>query len=130
MKFKVGDLITGTDKALSNFQDIDLSDQAVLEVTEIDDDEYYCIIISNQIDDSNVGNTITFYGDDERFFTLVTSKEVKITEKSWMEEAEEAFIKAEQAFSKKAFSYTPDTIKVNTSLRLSSTKLLKAKGLI
>jgi len=114
MKFKVGDLITGTDKALSNFQDIDLSDQAVLEVTEVDDDEYYCIIISNQIDDSNVGETVTFYDSDERFFVHITPE---VSTKYHVDLG---------TFSVNEFKKHQE----NTSSGLSRAKLLKAKGLL
>lgn len=115
MKFKVGDLITGTSEALAKFSDINMSDQAVLEVTEIDDSEYYCEVVSNEIDDSNVGETVTFYDDDERFFI---HKKPEVSAKG---ETFKLEMKAEY-FSGIDTNYT--------SSRLSSTRLLKAKGLI
>ena len=128
MKFKVGDLITGTSDALEHFNDIDLSDQAVLEVTSIDkdDNEYYCKIVSNEVDDENVGINVCIYEYEEEYFVLKQS--VKITSESWLEDAEKAYAKAVEA--SKYNVYTPGTITTNTSSRLSSTKLLKAKGLI
>lgn len=116
MKFKVGDLITGTDKALANFNDIDLSDQAVLEITSIDDDEYYCEIVSNEINDSNVGDTVCFNEREEMFFVhkQVEQATQKSVSYSWENEASQ-------------FSGVQTK---NSSSGLSRAKLLKAKGLL
>jgi hypothetical protein len=114
MKFKVGDLITGTSDALGHFQDIDLSDQAVLQVTSVDEDdeEYYCEIISNQIDDSNVGDSVCFYKYDENYFNhLKMSSDVV----SW---------------SRPLTSTEVFPVSKNSSSGLSRIKLLKAKGLL
>lgn len=132
MKFKVGDLITGTSNALGRFQDLDLSDQAVLEVTSVDENnrEYYCKIISNEVDDSNVGDSVCFYEYDAIYF--VHKKAVNNTEQSWMDVAEVAFKIADEKMllnpPKNNYAYIVNP-KI-TSSRLSSKRLFKAKGLI
>lgn len=110
--FKEGDLITGTSKALDYFEDSNLSDEAILEVINVNDDYIICNILSNAVDDSDVGETVFIDVDDAHYFEL--KQAIKIT------------------------AYTPLTsytanlnpVTTNSSSELSRIKLLKAKGLL
>lgn len=73
-KFKKGDLITGTDEAFDNWEDIGCSDEATLEVQSVDEDgDYILVVVSCPNDEDVVGDSHWLTQDEvEEYFVLKT----------------------------------------------------------